>query len=153
MMAKSDQKLIDAYVKAFTSLRPGNIDTLLALVEIDVVFVDPFNNLRGKAAFGAVFKHMFETTIEPQFTVSDVALSKMRDRHVTYLRWQMTARTKGWPSVPLELEGMSEIHIGDTGLVSHHIDHWDSASQLLSKLPFIGALVRQIMRIFVVRTN
>lgn len=152
-MAKSHQKLIDAYVKAFTSLRPGNIDTLLALVEIDVVFVDPFNNLRGKAAFGAVFEHMFETTIEPQFTISDVALSTVRDRHVTYLRWQMTARTKGWPSVPLELEGMSEIHIGDTGLVSHHIDHWDSASQLLSKLPFIGALVRQIMRIFVVRTN
>ena len=152
-MANSYQKLIDAYVKAFTSLRPGNIDTLLALVEIDVVFVDPFNNLRGKAAFGAVFEHMFETTIEPQFTISDVALSKVRDRHVTYLRWQMTARTKGWPSVPLELEGMSEIHIGDTGLVSHHIDHWDSASQLLSKLPFIGALVRQIMRIFVVRTN
>ena len=153
MMAKSHQKLIDAYVKAFTSLRPGNIDTLLALVEIDVVFVDPFNNLRGKGAFGAVFEHMFETTIEPQFTVSDVALSTVRDRHVTYLRWQMTARTKGWPSVPLELEGMSEIHFGDTGLVSHHIDHWDSASQLLSKLPFIGALVRQIMRIFVVRTN
>ena len=152
-MAKSHQKLIEAYVKAFTSLRPGNIDTLLALVEIDVVFVDPFNKLRGKAAFGAVFEHMFETTIEPQFTVSDVALSTVRDRHVTYLRWQMTARTKGWPSVPLELEGMSEIHIGDTGLVSHHIDHWDSASQLLSKLPFIGALVRQIMRIFVVRTN
>ena len=153
MMAKSHQKLIDAYVKAFTSLRPGNIDTLLALVEIDVVFVDPFNNLRGKAAFGAVFEHMFETTIEPQFTVSDIALSTVRDRHVTYLRWQMTARTKGWPSVPLELEGMSEVHLGDTGLVSHHIDHWDSASQLLSKLPFIGALVRQIMRIFVVRTN
>ena len=153
MIAKSHQKLIDAYVKAFTSLRPGNIDTLLALVEIDVVFVDPFNNLRGKAVFGAVFEHMFETTIEPQFTISDVALSTVRDRHVTYHRWQMTARTKGWPSVPLELEGMSEIHIGDTGLVSHHIDHWDSASQLLSKLPFIGALVRQIMRIFVVRTN
>ena len=152
-MAKSHQKLIEAYVKAFTSLRPGNIDTLLALVEIDVVFVDPFNKLRGKAAFGAVFEHMFETTIEPQFTVSDVAHSTVRDRHVTYLRWHMTARTKGWPSVSLELEGMSEIHIGDTGLVSHHIDHWDSASQLLSKLPFIGALVRQIMRIFVVRTN
>ena len=152
-MAKSHQKLIEAYVKAFTSLRPGNIDTLLALVEIDVVFVDPFNKLRGKAAFGAVFEHMFETTIEPQFTVSDVAHSTVRDRRVTYLRWQMTARTKGWPSVSLELEGMSEIHIGDTGLVSHHIDHWDSASQLLSKLPFIGALVRQIMRIFVVRTN
>ena len=152
-MAKSHQKLINSYVTAFTSLRPGNIDALLALVEIDVVFVDPFNNLRGKAAFGAVFEHMFETTIEPQFTVSDVVHSTQVDRDVAYLRWRMKARTRGWPSVPLELEGMSEIHITETGLVSHHIDHWDSASQLLSKLPFIGALVRQLMRIFVVKTN
>ncbi len=152
-MAKSHQKLINSYVTAFTSLRSGNIDALLALVEIDVVFVDPFNNLRGKAAFGAVFEHMFETTIEPQFTVSDVVHSTQADRDVAYLRWQMTARTRGWPSVPLELEGMSEIHITKTGLVSHHIDHWDSASQLLSKLPFIGALVRQLMRIFVVKIN
>ena len=152
-MAKSNQKLINSYVTAFTSLRPGNIDALLALVEIDVVFVDPFNNLRGKAAFGAVFEHMFETTIEPQFTVSDVVHSTLKDRDVAYLRWRMTAHTKGWPSVPLELEGMSEIHITKTGLVSHHIDHWDSASQLLSKLPYIGALIRQVMRIFVVKTN
>ena len=152
-MAKSKQKLINSYVTAFTSLRPGKIDALLALVEIDVVFVDPFNNLRGKSAFGAVFEHMFETTIEPQFTVSDVVHSTQTDRHIAYLRWRMTARTKGWPSAPLELEGMSEIHITETGLVSHHIDHWDSASQLLSKLPFIGVLVRQIMRIFVVKTN
>ena len=152
-MAKSHQKLINSYVSAFTSLRPGNIDALLALVEINVIFVDPFNNLRGKAAFGAVFEHMFETTIEPQFTVSDVVHSTQADRDVAYLRWRMTACTRGWPSVPLELEGMSEIHITETGLVSHHIDHWDSASQLLSKLPFIGALVRQLMRIFVVKTN
>ncbi|MGB2069271.1 MAG: nuclear transport factor 2 family protein, partial [Candidatus Puniceispirillaceae bacterium] len=89
----------------------------------------------------------------PQFTVSDVVHSTQADRDVAYLRWRMTARTRGWPSVPLELEGMSEIHITETGLVSHHIDHWDSASQLLSKLPFIGALVRQLMRIFVVKTN
>ena len=127
-MAKSHQKLINSYVTAFTSLRPENIDALLALVEIDVVFVDPFNNLRGKAAFGAVFEHMFETTIEPQFTVSDVVHSTQADRDVAYLRWRMTARTRGWPSVPLELEGMSEIHITETGLVSHHIDYWDSAS-------------------------
>ena len=152
-MAKSHQKLINSYVTAFTSLRLGNIDALLALVENDVVFVDPFNNLRGKESFGAVFEHMFETTIEPQFTVSDVVHSTQADRDVAYLRWRMTARSKGWPSVPLKLEGMSEIHVTKSGLISHHIDHWDSAGQLLSKLPFIGALVRQIMRIFLVKTN
>ena len=147
-MAKSNQKLINSYVTAFTSLRPGNIDALLALVEIDVVFVDPFNNLRGKAAFGAVFEHMFETTIEPQFTVSDVVHSTQPDGDVAYLRWRMTARTRGWPSVPLELEGMSEVHITEPGRVSHHIAHWDSASQLLQNLPIIGLFTRAIQRLF-----
>ena len=52
----------------------------------------------------------------------------------------------------LDLEGMSEIHIGDDGLVTAHIDHWDSASQLLSRLPLIGLILRPALRLFRVRT-
>ena len=48
---------------------------------------------------------------------------------------------------------MSEIHIGDDGLVTAHIDHWDSASQLLVRLPLIGLLLRPAMRLFRIRTD
>jgi hypothetical protein len=43
---------------------------------------------------------------------------------------------------------MSEIHIGEDGLIIAHIDHWDSASQLLAKLPVINVLINPILRRF-----
>ena len=46
-MAKSHQKLIEAYVKAFTSLRPGNIDTLLALqIPAPALWPQSFSDIR-----------------------------------------------------------------------------------------------------------
>ena len=142
---------IHAYVDAFTSLTPENLDQLVALVADDVRFVDPFNDARGRAAFRAIFTHMFETTIDPIFTVSDIAISTGKNPHIAYIRWRMTARTKGRPSLNLDLAGMSEVHINEQGLVTAHIDHWDSASQLLARLPFIGWLVRRLLRLFVVK--
>jgi hypothetical protein len=47
---------------------------------------------------------------------------------------------------------MSEIHIADN-MVTAHFDHWDSASQLLAKLPLIRSLLRPILRLFAVRTG
>jgi hypothetical protein len=47
---------------------------------------------------------------------------------------------------------MSEIHFNDDGLVTKHIDHWDSASQLLQTLPYIGWITRRILRLFRLKT-
>jgi hypothetical protein len=43
---------------------------------------------------------------------------------------------------------MTEVRVASDGLITHHIDHWDSASQLLQKLPFIGIVARAILRLF-----
>jgi hypothetical protein len=43
---------------------------------------------------------------------------------------------------------MSEVHFDANGAISQHIDHWDSASQLLSDLPYIGWITRRILRLF-----
>ena len=149
----SDQKLIRDYAEAFTRLQPDNIGVLLALVDLNVRFCDPFNDVHGRAAFSAIFEHMFKTTQNPKFTVTDIAFSSADHQAVAYLRWKMTGHTKGWPSLSLSLSGMSEIHLAENGLVSAHIDHWDSASQLLAKLPLIGGITSGIMRIFAVKTK
>ena len=144
MPTKSQTDIIEAYVAAFTTLDVDNMDTLLRLVDDDVHFTDPFNDVRGKAGFCAIFAHMFKTCDEPHFTVTDIAYSDQ----FTYLRWDMTARLKSWPRSALFLSGMSEIHIGENGLITAHIDHWDSASQLLAKLPIINVVMRPILRRF-----
>ena len=141
---------VNGYVDAFTNLKPENVDTLLSKVDDQVFFSDPFNSTEGKKAFTTIFDHMFETCIEPAFDVTDIAISANSTKPIAYLRWRMTGKIKGWPHTRLDFEGMTEVHVGANGLITAHIDHWDSASQLFAKLPVIGTILRPIMRRFVV---
>ena len=135
---------VNAYVGAFTALTPDNVERLYDLVADDVFFTDPFNVIHGKDGFRRIFDHMFETCIDPQFTVSDVAHSDT----ASYLRWQMTGKLKSWPYTSLLFDGMSEVHVDQQGKISQHIDHWDSASQLMRHLPVIGTIIRPILKLF-----
>jgi len=38
--------------------------------------------------------------------------------------------------------------VDQQGKISQHIDHWDSASQLIRHLPVIGAIIRPILKLF-----
>ena len=134
----------NAYVEAFTALTPDNVERLYDLVANDVFFTDPFNVIHGKDGFRRIFDHMFETCNDPRFTVSDVAHSAT----ASYLRWQMTGKLKNWPYTNLLFEGMTEVHVNPQGLICQHIDHWDSASQLMCHLPIIGTVIRPILKLF-----
>ena len=152
-----DQNIVAAYASAFGALTPDSIDDLLDLLTEDVRFVDPFNDVTGKAGFRAIFAHMFATCEAPRFHIIDIASGDPQKiaeagRQHAYLRWRMSGRLARWPRTKLDLDGMSEIHIEDNKIVAH-FDHWDSASQLLVRLPFIGALLRPILRLFIVRMD
>ena len=151
------QDIVTAYASAFGALKPDSIDDLLDLLAEDVRFVDPFNDVTGKARFRAIFAHMFATCEAPRFHIIDIASGEPQKnakagRQRVYLRWRMSGRLARWPRTILDLEGMSEIHIEDNKIVAH-FDHWDSASQLLARLPFFGALLRPILRLFIVRMD
>lgn len=143
---------VEGYVDAFTGLTPNNMENLLAKVDNNIYFSDPFNSTYGKAAFTAIFDHMFQTCIAPGFDVTDIAYSSKKGDATAYLRWRMSGKINGWPHTDLDFEGMTEVHVGKTGLITAHIDHWDSASQLFARLPVIGGILRPIMKRFVVKT-
>ena len=142
-MAKNIHQ-VNAYARAFTALTSDNVERLYDLVADDVFFTDPFNVIHGKDGFRRIFDHMFETCTDPRFTVSDVAHSTT----ASYLRWQMTGKLKSWPYTTLLFDGMSEVHVDQKGKISQHIDHWDSASQLMRHLPVIGMIIRPILKLF-----
>lgn len=148
-MTKPD--IISRYADAFAALTPDNMASLMATVSPDIRFTDPFNDVHGREGFRAIFEHMFATCEAPRFQIVDIARPADGAGDRAYLRWRMSGRIKSWPHTSLDLEGMSEIHVGEDGLVSLHIDHWDSASQLLVRLPLIGLLLRPAMRLFRVR--
>lgn len=133
---------IDAYAVFFEGLSPETIGQLDALCAPDVRFRDPFNEVTGVERFRAVLDRMFEDTVAPRFRIVDRAVSG----NVCYLRWDFTFTSPGRRGQDWFIVGMSEVHFGDNGKVTAHLDHWDSGAQLYEKLPGVGLLVRAVRR-------
>ena len=148
-----DTDITTRYAAAFAALTPETMDDLVTTLSPQVRFRDPFNDVIGRDAFRAIFTHMFATCETPRFHITDITRSNSAEGRRAYLRWRMSGRIRAWPHTSLDIEGMSEIHIGEDGLVTAHIDHWDSASQLLVRLPLIGLLLRPALRLFRVGTD
>ena len=138
------QNKAQAYAAYFEVIAPDTLDQLGAFLSDDVIFIDPFNRIESKQAMVGVFASMFEKMTSPRFEVLDVAYSQTR----AYIKWRMTGIVKAAPDMPFDVLGMSEVQFDESGLVVLHHDHWDSASQLLSHLPYIGWIPRRIMRLF-----
>ena len=134
----------EAYARYFEAIAPDTLDDLAQMLAQNVVFIDPFNRLEGRDKMVGVFAYMFETMRDPSFEVLDVASSADR----AYLKWRMTGTVKAAPKMPFDITGMSEVVFDEAGKVILHHDHWDSASQLLSHLPYIGWVTRRISALF-----
>ncbi len=129
----------------FEALRvPGDLAGLAKLCNPEIRFKDPFNDVKGVESLRRIFEHMFETTVNPQFSVLGVAPDTGRDDRA-YLHWRFVFHPKGRENEDLwVIEGMSVVLVDEAGLLTSHIDHWDSGEQFYERLPLVGALVRFI---------
>ena len=137
-------QLVNEYADAFAALSPDNLNALSALLDGQVTFQDPFNEKTGRDQFMAIFEHMFNVMEDAHFTILDTASSQ----NAGYIKWQMGGRLASRPQFDMTLIGMSEVHFNHDGYVIAHIDHWDSASQLLSRIPVAGIIVRSLLKLF-----
>ena len=125
------KNIVKKYIDLFSKLSTNNINEFDNLISKDIIFVDPFNNIKGINAFKNIFYHMFEKVKKPRFFILDYSMNKQR----VFLKWKMTfIAFKSLQTI----EGMSELLLNDTGKVASHIDYWDSLNGLFIKIPFIG---------------
>lgn len=154
-MGKTTQELLNSYAKFFESLSPERLKGLEELVEKEVVFQDPFNDLQGIAAFGHVFQDMFKKTEEAKFHVLDVAVNDsgsgewQNSSPGGLIRWKFVFRLKGRESkAPRIIEGTSYVRFSADGKVAEHRDYWDPALFLYEKLPVIGFFLKKLRKAF-----
>ena len=137
---------IKDYLNLFSNLNKENIKNFDDLVVNDVIFADPFNNIKGLDNFKKIFYHMFENVKDPKFSIISYAQNKDR----IFLKWKMTFYAfKALQTI----DGMSDITLNEEGKVISHLDYWDSLSGIYIKLPFIGILYKISLRIFKVKIN
>jgi steroid Delta-isomerase len=130
-----------AYAAYFERVAPDNLDELRELCAADVRFRDPFNDVRGQDQIVRIFSKMFEDVAEPTFEVVDNAVSGSN----SYLRWVFRFKNKK-NGKTFSIEGMTEVHFDQVGLVTAHLDHWDAASQLYEHVPLLGGVLRLVRK-------
>ena len=135
---------INNYLNLFSNLNKENIKNFDDLVTRDIIFIDPFNNIKGLDNFKNIFYHMFDTVEEPKFDIVDYAQNK---DHI-FLKWKMTFYAF---KASQTIEGMSDITLNKEGKVISHLDYWDSLNGIFIKLPFLGFLYKISLRMFKIK--
>ena len=128
---------VQRYISAFEHLTPSTLQSMQDCFAERAHFVDPFNDVHGKAAIGRVFEHMFAHCEDPRFGVDEC----LGDDNLVYLRWRFSF---GSTTARRHVQGVSRVRFTTDGLVSEPVDYWDPASQLYEKLPFVGRLFRTL---------
>lgn len=130
---------IEQYARALETLSRETIDDLVRLCDPDVRFADPFNDVRGRERMAHVFRDMFDKLDEVGFKVQEIIGAEPSFA----LRFVFTA--KGSMIGRVELQGITHVRIGGSGLVSEHVDHWDGG-RLYERMPVLGRAVRAVKR-------
>ena len=139
------KSLVKNYINLFNNLSFENINEFDDLISRDIVFIDPFNKIKGINAFKKIFYHMFENVHDPKFLILDYSINKQR----VFLKWKMTFFA--FKSLQI-IEGMSELILNDDGKISTHTDYWDSLNGIFIKIPFIGYFYKMSLLMFKTKT-
>ncbi len=134
---------LDRYVAAMQD-PATTIDDIVAFFTEDARFRDPFSDVRGQAKIRRVFEKTHEDLDDIRVEVTDRASGA----HAHYLRWVF----KAWPKGLLRrqgefvIEGMTEVHLAEHGLVTAHLDYWDPSPHVWQRIPLMGAAIGAIRR-------
>ncbi|WP_295422213.1 nuclear transport factor 2 family protein [Sulfurovum sp.] len=121
--------------------RSTSIDAFRNIYAEDVVFKDPFNEVKGVEAVHGVFAHMYENLDNPRFVITEY----IGTQATAYVKWDFIFAFKGEKKEQC-FEGVSRLCINDEDKVMAHTDYWDAAEHIYEKMPIVGSLLRFIKR-------
>jgi ketosteroid isomerase-like protein len=133
MSVDQDQALAEALRDVYLSFeREGDaaIARLAKLYDEDVVFRDPLQTLRGRAAFVAMNRRILARARRCSFEVANVAAAKGS----IFLAWTMLYEPRRGPTIVFE--GATHARTRG-GLIVEQRDYWDLLSSVAQSLPVV----------------
>ncbi len=142
-MSRHTDARVARVVQFFEALTRAELARLPELYAEDARFKDPFNEVQGLAAIGAVFEHMYVALETPRFVVRDV----VAEGDACFLTWDFLFRFKRFDRATVQcVRGATHLRFGAEGRIALHRDYWDAAAELYEKMPAVGALMRWLRR-------
>jgi len=131
---------VAAFKAFFSALNKSNLHRLGEVFTDDIVFIDPFHEVRGLNDVRAYYEGMYENLDSIGFEYKDDVIAG--DEAV--ITWVMTfrhPRLKGGAAV--SVEGVSKLRFrGDQ--VVHHRDYFDAGQMLYENIPVLGWAINKV---------
>jgi len=124
----------EQFMRFFTELTAENLFQIGDIFASNAHFKDPFNEVHGIDAIKTVFTHMFATTERPKFRIHHYA----SNQQILFIQWQFSF---GKNKTIWVIHGSSMVTFNDKDLVQEHIDYWDPAEQIYSKVGLLKPLM------------
>jgi len=137
----ADDIRLSRVVDFFETLNEESVADLKRVYASDARFKDPFNEVQGVAAIGAIFRHMYRQVDAPRFVVK----SRMISGDEAFLTWDFLFRMTRSDAQQC-IRGATHLRFDEHGLVAEHRDYWDAAEELYEKLPILGGFMRWLKR-------
>ena len=128
-------KVIKNYLSIFENLNLSNLTKFEDVLDNNVIFIDPFNQIKGTKNFISLFERNLKTIDNPKFIIINVTTFK----EIYFVKWKMEFFAFGKNQ---NIVGLSEIKINQFGLISYHKDYWDSFSEFYIKIPIFGFIFK-----------
>jgi steroid Delta-isomerase len=128
----------DGIARYFETLTTESVRQLGEWYADDCAFKDPFNEVRGVAHTQRIFAHMFATTINPRFVITQ----RIEQGDEAFLVWDFRFTAKRLLKGEQCIRGCSHLKLTADGRVQSHRDYWDAAEELYEKLPLLGGVMR-----------
>ncbi len=135
----SSREGIERYIAFLNSANEANIAELANYCAPDVIFKDPFNYVQGSDRFVKIMQESFETLHNVRFEVLEAFWSE--DGAV--IKWHFHFAMKS--TKPDEIiTGFSEVRANEDGMITSHIDQWDSGERIYARIPLLGWFIRLV---------
>lgn len=118
-----------------------SLEVFRTIYDDEVVFKDPFNEVKGSDAVYKIFAHMYRNLDKPRFVITEY----MEKENIIYVKWDFLFAFKG-KKKESSFEGVSRLVVNGDDKVISHIDYWDAAEHIYENIPLVGSLLRFIKR-------
>ena len=133
------QAAFEKYANFLEILTIEKIPDLNIFVTNDVLFIDPFHQVKGVENMSEIFVHLFEKVPNITFKIENCATNGA----IVYFNWSLNGNLSG---KPWDVEGVTRLKFNKKIQIIEHIEYWDAASQFYEKFSIIGPLLRHFRR-------
>ena len=133
------QNVIDSFQQVYANLTATNIRSVNTIYDEQVVFIDPFHEIRGLNALLGYFSELYKNVDSCQFTFGEVYA---KDNSAMIL-WNLVLRHRTLSrNNPIEVSGNTQIRFDDK--IHFHRDYFDAGQMVYESVPMIGTVIKYI---------